>query len=146
MPTVLRIGRDLTALSGSMPVLSSIPDLPRAATTAQIDAAPDERRRLARGSASNASRDCTADPGELRCRGQRENARVADSSIDVEQLSAEERLLLIEQIWDSPEAEALPVTEAQKAELDRRIEAMDRDGARGIPGADVLTRIRGRTE
>ena len=75
-----------------------------------------------------------------------ENGRVADSNIDVKQLSAEERLILIEQIWDSLEAEAVPVTEAQKAELDRRIEEMDRDGERGIPWEDVLTKIRGRAK
>ena len=61
-----------------------------------------------------------------------ENGRVANTNIDVKQLSAEERLILIEQIWDSLEAEAVPVTAAQKAELDRRIEEMDRDDERGI--------------
>ena len=64
--------------------------------------------------------------------------------IDVKQLSAEERLNLIEQIWDSLEADDVPVTEAQKAELDRRIEEMDRAGERGILWKDVLDRIRGR--
>lgn len=66
--------------------------------------------------------------------------------IDVKQLSAEERLKLIEQLWDSLEADDVPVTEAQRAELDRRIEAMDRDGERGIPWGDVLDRIRGRAK
>lgn len=75
-----------------------------------------------------------------------ENGRVANPNIDVKQLSAEERLILIEQIWDSLEAEAVPVTEAQKTELDRRIDEMDRDGERGIPWEDVLTRIRGRAK
>jgi putative addiction module component (TIGR02574 family) len=69
---------------------------------------------------------------------------VANSKIDVKQLSTAERLDLIEQIWDSLEADALPVTDAQKAELDRRIEDMDRDGERGIPWREVLERIRGR--
>ena len=66
--------------------------------------------------------------------------------IDVKQLSAEERLNLIEQIWDSLEADDVPVTEAQKAELDRRIEDMDRDGKRGIPWKEVLDRNRGRAK
>lgn len=69
---------------------------------------------------------------------------MANLKIDVKQLSAEERLNLIEQIWDSLEADDVPVTGAQKAELDRRIEEMDRDGERGIPWKDVLDRIRGR--
>ena len=71
---------------------------------------------------------------------------MANSKIDVKGLSAEERLNLIEQIWDSLEAEDVPVTEAQKAELDRRIEEMDRDGKRGIAWEDVLDRIRGRAK
>ena len=68
------------------------------------------------------------------------------SKLDVKALSAEERLSLIEQIWDSLEADDVPVSEAQKAELDRRIEKMDRDGERGIPWQDVLDRIRGRAK
>ena len=43
-------------------------------------------------------------------------------------------------------ADDVPVTEKQKAELDRRIEEMDRDGKRGIPWDEVLDRIRGRTK
>lgn len=68
------------------------------------------------------------------------------SKLDVKALSAEERLNLIEQIWDSLEPDDVPVTEAQKAELDRRIDRMDRDGERGIPWQDVLDRIRGRAK
>lgn len=71
---------------------------------------------------------------------------MTNSRLDVKALSAEERLNLIEQIWDSLEADDVPVTEAQKAELDRRIEKMDRDGERGIPWQDVLDRIRGRAK
>jgi putative addiction module component (TIGR02574 family) len=69
---------------------------------------------------------------------------VANSKIDVTQLSAQDRLDLIEQIWASLEADDVPVTAAQRAELDRRIDEMDRDGERGIPWNDVLDRIRGR--
>ena len=44
---------------------------------------------------------------------------------DILQLSIAERVHLAEQIWDSIAAqpEMLPVTEAQRAELDRRLEA-----------------------
>lgn len=47
-------------------------------------------------------------------------------------LSVEERIQLVEAIWDSiaDHPEALPVTEAQRAELDRRLAAHRRD-----PGA-----------
>ena len=71
---------------------------------------------------------------------------MTNSKLDVKALSADERLNLIEQIWDSLEADDVPVTEAQKAELDRRIQGMDRDGERGIPWQDVLDRIRGRAK
>lgn len=85
-------------------------------------------------------------PGVVGSFPRRENGRMDNSEIDVKQLSAEQRLNLIEQIWDSLEAEDVPVTEAQKAELDRRIGEMDRDGERGIPWEDVLDRIRGRAK
>lgn len=44
---------------------------------------------------------------------------------DILQLSVAERLDLVEKIWDSMAAsqEALPPTEAQRAELDRRLRA-----------------------
>ncbi len=46
-----------------------------------------------------------------------------------EKLSIAERLQLVEDIWDSiaDETEALPLTDAQKAELDRRLEQYRRD-------------------
>lgn len=71
---------------------------------------------------------------------------VTNSKIDLKALSADERLNLIEQLWDSLEAEAVPVSEKQKAELDRRIDEMDRDGKRGIPWEEVMDRIRGRSK
>lgn len=71
---------------------------------------------------------------------------MTNSKLDVRALSAEERLNLIEQLWDSLEADDVPLTEAQRAELDRRVEEMDRDAVRGIPWEDVLDRIRGRAK
>lgn len=68
---------------------------------------------------------------------------MTNSKLDVRALSAEERLNLIEQLWDSLEVDDVPLTEAQRAELDRRVEEMDRDAVRGIPWEDVLDRIRG---
>jgi len=41
------------------------------------------------------------------------------STIDIAKLSPEERLALLEQLWDSLSPEAIPMTDAQKAELDR---------------------------
>ena len=42
-------------------------------------------------------------------------------SLGIEKLSVEERLSLVEELWDSI-AEATPLTDAQRAELDRRLE------------------------
>ncbi len=58
------------------------------------------------------------------------------ATVDIQQilrLSVEERLQLVEEIWDSiaDHPESLPVTEAQKRELDRRLadyEANPRQG------------------
>ena len=71
---------------------------------------------------------------------------MTNSKIDVRDLSGEEWLNLIGQLWDSLQAEEVPVTESQKAELDRRLEEMDRDGERGIPWDEVRDRIRGRSK
>ena len=63
--------------------------------------------------------------------------------IDIASLSSEERLALIEQLWNSLSAtpENIPVTDAQKLELDRRIAEMDNDGDAGIPAELVLSRL-----
>ena len=69
------------------------------------------------------------------------------STIDIAKLSPQERLILIEQLWESLSStpEALPVTDAQREELDRRLDELDREGPVGIPWDEVLQRIRGRT-
>ena len=66
--------------------------------------------------------------------------------MDVRGLSADERLDLIERLWDSLDDQDVPITEKQKAELDRRIDDEDRDGSGGIPWEEVLDRIRGRSK
>ena len=42
-------------------------------------------------------------------------------ALGIERLSVEERIELVEEIWDSI-AEATPLTEAQRRELDRRLQ------------------------
>ena len=66
------------------------------------------------------------------------------STIDIAKLSPEERLGLLEQLWDSLSPEAIPMTDAQKEELDRRLDELDREGPVGIPWNEVLDRIRNR--
>ena len=66
--------------------------------------------------------------------------------LDIASLTREERLSLLEELWDSLAAvpEAVPLTEPQRAELDRRLEDLDREGPVGIPWEEVLSRIRNR--
>lgn len=45
---------------------------------------------------------------------------VSLKSLGIDELSVEERLALVEELWDSI-AEATPLTDAQRAELNRRL-------------------------
>lgn len=67
-------------------------------------------------------------------------------AVDIAALTPEERLRLLEQLWDSltDTPEAIPLTEAQREELDRRLDDLEVDGPVGIPWDDVLSRIRTR--
>jgi len=70
----------------------------------------------------------------------------SDISIaDVLKLPIAERIRLVEDIWDSIAAvpEAVPVTDAQREELDRRLDAYHRDPGSGSPWPDVRKRITG---
>ncbi len=69
---------------------------------------------------------------------------MAKPDIDIASLTNDERLRLIEELWDSlrETPDAVPLTEAQRSELDRRLDEMERDGGEGIPWEEVLQRIR----
>ena len=71
---------------------------------------------------------------------------MARLEIDINKLSPEERLELIEELWDSLSADPakIPLTDAQAKELDRRVAEMDQDDSLGIPWETVLARIRER--
>jgi putative addiction module component (TIGR02574 family) len=61
-------------------------------------------------------------------------------------LSKSERILLVEQIWDSlaREQDAPKTTTAQKKELERRLERLKRTGPLGSSWSDVKKRLRQR--
>ena len=63
--------------------------------------------------------------------------------IDIHTLSPDQRLQLIELLWDSlsPTPEVIPFTDAQRAELDRRLDDLDREGPIGTPAEEVLNRL-----
>ncbi len=58
-------------------------------------------------------------------------------------LPVEERLQLIETIWDSIAADpsSVPLTDAQREELDRRLDDLERDGPSGLPAEEVLAKL-----
>lgn len=68
--------------------------------------------------------------------------------IDISGLSREEKLDLMERLWDDLNSthEELPLLDWQREELDRRLDELDRDGPTGTPADVVLGRLRGRNE
>jgi putative addiction module component (TIGR02574 family) len=66
--------------------------------------------------------------------------------LDIAALTTEERLSLLEQLWDSLVAtpDVIALTEAQREELDRRLDDLDVEGPVGIPWDEVFSRIRSR--
>jgi putative addiction module component (TIGR02574 family) len=67
--------------------------------------------------------------------------------LDIAAMTAEERLSLLEELWDSltTTPESIPLTAAQREELDRRLDDLEAEGPVGIPWDEVLSRIRNRT-
>ena len=61
-------------------------------------------------------------------------------------LSVEQRMRLVEELWDSIAADqqALPLTDEQRAELDRRLDAYEADGEHGRPAETAVADIRKR--
>jgi putative addiction module component (TIGR02574 family) len=60
--------------------------------------------------------------------------------LDIAALTPEQRLSLLEELWDSLAAtpDCVPVTEAQREELDRRLDELDREGPVGISWDEAL--------
>lgn len=75
---------------------------------------------------------------------------MASASFDYRDLSVDERLQLVGDIWDSIAEEAnvnpevLPLSRQLKDELDRRVAEHDADPSRAVPMAEVMERIRAR--
>ena len=62
--------------------------------------------------------------------------------IDISNLSPVERLDLISRLWDSLDADDVPLTQAQSAELDRRLASLDQGQNQGRDAAEVLAELR----
>ena len=65
---------------------------------------------------------------------------------DLMHLSPEERIKLAEDLWDSVAADpdALPLTDAQKREVERRLAEHLQDPSSAIPWEEVRQRLRSR--
>jgi putative addiction module component (TIGR02574 family) len=63
-------------------------------------------------------------------------------SLGIDRLSVAERLQLVQEIWDSiaDEQDQIPLTEEQKKEIDRRLEAYRANPDSGIPWEVVRAR------
>ena len=69
-------------------------------------------------------------------------------AIDVQRLSRDERLDLIERLWESlseEERNSLPLTSDQDQELDRRLDALEKDGPVGLSPDELRQRLRSRS-
>jgi len=73
----------------------------------------------------------------------RYNPAMIRATVDIDELSSEERLNLIERLWESlkEDPQGVPLTAPQRAELDRRLDELDREGASGIPWEEVARQI-----
>jgi putative addiction module component (TIGR02574 family) len=70
---------------------------------------------------------------------------MADPARNIDDMSADERQRLLEQLWGSLRKvdHAFPLTNTQREELDRRLDELEQDGGGGIPWDEVLQRIQG---
>jgi putative addiction module component (TIGR02574 family) len=66
--------------------------------------------------------------------------------LGIDQLSVAQRILLVEEIWDSiaTTEEEIPLTEAQKQDLQRRIAAHEANPKAGSSWEGVKSRLRGK--
>ena len=65
--------------------------------------------------------------------------------LNIEELSIAERIQLVEEVWDSiaAEQESLEITEAQRQELDRRLESFRSSREGGSTWESVKDRLQG---
>jgi putative addiction module component (TIGR02574 family) len=60
---------------------------------------------------------------------------------EIIRLSPDERIALIAQLWDSLDADQLPLTGAQQAELNRRLNSLDQDRQKGVTWAALKAEL-----
>ena len=62
-------------------------------------------------------------------------------NLDIENLTAEERLALIEKIWDSLTPDEVGLTDAQRDEFERRLDELERNPDQAVPWAEARRRL-----
>ncbi len=69
---------------------------------------------------------------------------MAKPAIDIDRLTRDEQLDLLDQLWDSlgRDPVALPLSEEQRRDLDERLDELERDGANGLSWHEALEQIR----
>lgn len=75
--------------------------------------------------------------------GFREANAMALPQLDIDRLSADERIQLAEELWDSllDRPEQIPLTPAQGVELGRRLQTYRQDRDPGEPWREALAKI-----
>ncbi len=68
---------------------------------------------------------------------------VTKAAIDLEGLTPDEKLALIDELWVSLEDGDLDLTSEQRAELDRRLARLEREGPVGTPWESVRAEMSG---
>jgi len=74
---------------------------------------------------------------------------MGSSAIEFEHLSRDQRLDLIEELWESltdNERDDVPLTDAQRTELDLRLAQLDREGPVGMSLEEVIDGIKGKSK
>ena len=66
---------------------------------------------------------------------------MAKPALDLSSLTSDEKLELIDDLWGSLKPEDFELTPAQQAELDRRLERLDREGPVGNSWDDVRAKM-----
>ena len=69
---------------------------------------------------------------------------MSDSTPELARLSPCQKLDLIEALWENLDDKDVPVTEAQRAELDRRIAGFEEDREQSISRDQLSTELRQR--
>lgn len=73
-----------------------------------------------------------------------DNALMGDPAVDIDHLTREEQLDLLDRLWESlgRDPEALPLTPAQRDELDQRLDELEAEGPMGLSWDEVVAQSR----